>query len=71
MRERNHCHCWPDATVYGAPSVDAEGYVSLDAGSGLVLAALGVLLITGDVGVVSSWSSSLLHDVGLGTLATG
>jgi cytochrome c-type biogenesis protein len=39
--------------------------------SGLVLAALGVLLITGEVGVVSSWSSSLLHDVGLGTLATG
>ncbi len=42
---------------------------SVSAGSGLVLAALGVLLITGEVGVVSSWSSSLLHDVGLGTLA--
>jgi cytochrome c-type biogenesis protein len=38
--------------------------------SGLVLAALGVLIITGEVGVVSSWSSSLLHDVGLGSLAT-
>jgi len=44
---------------------------SVSAASGLVLAALGVLLITGEVGVVSSWSSSLLHDVGLGTLATG
>jgi cytochrome c-type biogenesis protein len=39
--------------------------------SGLVLATLGVLLIAGEVGVVSSWSSSLLHDVGLGTLASG
>jgi cytochrome c-type biogenesis protein len=44
---------------------------AVSAGSGLILAALGVLLITGEVGVVSSWSSSLLHDVGLGTLATG
>jgi cytochrome c-type biogenesis protein len=44
---------------------------AVSAGSGLVLAALGVLLITGEVGVVSSWSSSLLHDVGLGALATG
>ena len=44
---------------------------SVSTTSGLVLAALGVLLITGEVGVVSSWSSSLLHDVGLGTLATG
>jgi cytochrome c-type biogenesis protein len=37
--------------------------------SGLVLAALGLLLVTGEVGVVSSWSQALLRDVGLGGLA--
>ncbi|MGA2449587.1 MAG: hypothetical protein ABTD50_12965 [Polyangiaceae bacterium] len=36
----------PDATVYGAPSVDAEGYVSLDAGSGLVLVGEALSLCT-------------------------
>jgi len=39
--------------------------------SGLVLAALGVLIITGEVGVVSSWSQSVLQHLGLGALATG
>ncbi len=39
--------------------------------SGLVLAALGVLIITGEVGIVSSWSSSVLDRIGLGGLTTG
>ena len=39
--------------------------------SGLVLAALGVLIITGEVGTISSWSSSLLQHMGLGGLGTG
>jgi cytochrome c-type biogenesis protein len=39
--------------------------------SGLVLAALGVLIITGEVGTISSWSSSFLQRIGLGGLATG
>jgi cytochrome c-type biogenesis protein len=38
--------------------------------SGALLAALGVLIITGEVGVVSSWSNSLLEHVGLGGLAS-
>src|ERR1700678_1679148 len=38
--------------------------------SGALLAALGVLIITGEVGVVSSWSDSLLSHVGLGGLAS-
>jgi cytochrome c-type biogenesis protein len=38
--------------------------------SGGLLAALGVLIITGEVGVVSSWSNSLLEHVGLGGLAS-
>jgi len=37
--------------------------------SGLVLAALGVLLLTGEVGVVSSWSQGILRHLGLGGLA--
>lgn len=39
--------------------------------SGGVLAALGVLILTGEVGVVSSWSNSLLDHIGLGGLASG
>jgi cytochrome c-type biogenesis protein len=39
--------------------------------SGAVLAALGVLIITGEVGTISSWSSSFLQHIGLGGLATG
>jgi len=39
--------------------------------SGALLAALGVLIITGEVGVVSSWSNSLLDHIGLGGLASG
>jgi len=39
--------------------------------SGAILAALGVLIITGEVGVLSSWSDSLLEHIGLGALATG
>jgi cytochrome c-type biogenesis protein len=39
--------------------------------SGALLAALGVLIITGEVGVVSSWSNSLLEHIGLGGLASG
>ncbi len=39
--------------------------------SGALLAALGVLIITGEVGVVSSWTNSLLDQVGLGALASG
>jgi cytochrome c-type biogenesis protein len=38
--------------------------------SGALLAALGVLIITGEVGVVSSWSNSLLEHLGLGGLAS-
>jgi len=40
-------------------------------GSGFVLAALGVLIVTGEVGTVASWSDAALRDVGLGSLATG
>jgi cytochrome c-type biogenesis protein len=39
--------------------------------SGVVLAALGVLIITGEVGIVSSWSSGVLDRIGLGGLSTG
>jgi cytochrome c-type biogenesis protein len=39
--------------------------------SGALLAALGVLIITGEVGAVSSWSNSLLEHIGLGGLASG
>jgi len=39
--------------------------------SGALLAALGVLIITGEVGVVSSWTNSLLDHIGLGALASG
>jgi cytochrome c-type biogenesis protein len=39
--------------------------------SGALLACLGVLIITGEVGVVSSWSSSVLDHIGLGGLTTG
>ncbi len=39
--------------------------------SGCVLAALGILIITGEVGTISSWSSSFLQHIGLGGLATG
>lgn len=39
--------------------------------SGALLAALGVLIITGEVGVVSSWSNSLLQHIGLGGTASG
>jgi cytochrome c-type biogenesis protein len=39
--------------------------------SGIILAALGVLIITGEVGIVSSWFSSFLERIGLGGLATG
>jgi cytochrome c-type biogenesis protein len=38
--------------------------------SGLLLAALGVLIITGQVGVLSSWSQSVLQHIGLGSLTT-
>jgi len=38
--------------------------------SGAVLAALGVLMIAGDVGAVSSWSQQVLQHLGLGGLAT-
>ena len=38
--------------------------------SGLVLAALGVLIITGQVGTISSWSSSVLQHLGLGGLTS-
>jgi cytochrome c-type biogenesis protein len=39
--------------------------------SGSVLAALGILIITGEVGTISSWSSTFLEHIGLGGLATG
>lgn len=39
--------------------------------SGALLAALGVLIITGEVGVVSSWTNSVLEHIGLGGLASG
>jgi cytochrome c-type biogenesis protein len=39
--------------------------------SGLVLAGLGVLIITGQVGTISSWFSSVLQHVGLGGLTSG
>jgi cytochrome c-type biogenesis protein len=37
-------------------------------GSGLLLAALGVLMVTREVGVVSSWSQSVLAHLGLSAL---
>jgi cytochrome c-type biogenesis protein len=39
--------------------------------SGALLAGLGVLIITGEVGVVSSWTNSLLDHIGLGALSSG
>jgi cytochrome c-type biogenesis protein len=39
--------------------------------SGALLAALGVLIITGEVGVVSSWTNSFLDHIGLSSLASG
>lgn len=39
--------------------------------SGSVLAALGVLIITGEVGTLSAWSSSFMQNIGLGGLASG
>jgi hypothetical protein len=38
--------------------------------SGLVLAALGVLLLTDDLHWLSTWADDLLRAVGLGTLST-
>ena len=38
--------------------------------SGLLLASLGVLLLTDNLHVLSTWFSDLLHDVGLGRLST-
>jgi hypothetical protein len=38
--------------------------------SGLVLAALGVLLLTDDLHVLSTWFSDLLNALGLGRLST-
>jgi cytochrome c-type biogenesis protein len=43
---------------------------AINLASGLVLAALGVLLLTGDVDVLSTWFSRLLDDLGLARLAT-
>ncbi|MDQ2724870.1 MAG: cytochrome c biogenesis CcdA family protein [Actinomycetota bacterium] len=38
--------------------------------SGLVLAALGVLLLTNDLHVLSTWFGNVLNDLGLGRLST-
>ena len=38
--------------------------------SGLLLSALGVLLLTGDLHVLSTWASDVLDDIGLGRLST-
>jgi hypothetical protein len=38
--------------------------------SGLVLAALGVLLLTDNLHILSTWVSDALSDVGLGRLST-
>lgn len=39
-------------------------------GSGLLLAGLGALMVTGEVGAISSWVSSLLDRAGMGALTT-
>jgi cytochrome c-type biogenesis protein len=44
---------------------------AISVASGALLAALGLLIITGEVGTISSWSSSVLQHIGLGRLATG
>ena len=44
---------------------------AISVASGALLAALGLLIITGEVGTISSWSSSFLQHIGLGGLATG
>jgi len=54
----------------GALSFARRHSRAVSVSSGLVLAALGVLIITGDVGVLSSWSQSLLQRIGLGSLTT-
>ena len=56
--------------VSGALSFARRHSRAVSVSSGVVLAALGVLIVTGDVGVVSSWSQSLLQHIGLGSLAT-
>jgi len=43
----------------------------LSLASGLVLAALGLLMVTGQVGTLSSWTSTVLEHMGLGTLVNG
>lgn len=43
---------------------------SLSVASGLLLGALGALMVTGEVGLISSWTSSLLDHLGLSGLAT-
>jgi cytochrome c-type biogenesis protein len=54
----------------GALSFARRRTRSLSVLSGLVLAALGVLIITGEVGTVSSWSDTVLRHAGLGGLAS-
>lgn len=44
---------------------------ALSLASGLVLAALGLLMVTGEVGTLSSWTSTVLERIGLGTLVNG
>jgi cytochrome c-type biogenesis protein len=56
--------------ISGALSFARRHSQAVSVSSGLVLAALGVLIVTGEVGVVSTWSQSLLHHIGLGGLAT-
>jgi len=54
----------------GALDVARRHSRTISLGSGLVLAALGVLILTGEVGVVSSWSQTVLHHLGLGSLTS-
>jgi cytochrome c-type biogenesis protein len=54
----------------GALSFARRHSRGLSLASGLVLAALGVLIITGEVGTLSSWSDTVLRHIGLGTLAS-
>jgi cytochrome c-type biogenesis protein len=42
----------------------------LSLASGLLLAALGALMVAGQVGTLSSWTSTVLDHIGLGGLAT-
>jgi cytochrome c-type biogenesis protein len=56
--------------VTGVLRLAREHVREVNVASGLLLAALGVLLLTGDVHTLSTWAGDLLDHIGLGRLST-